>query len=105
MFRLERKGFANAEEVRPAVVHNPSAMTDRDFKALIDRFDRHLVRIDEHMVRQERVIERNTQVVETTVAAIVAVRHALDDMRDEIQSNTRAVLNLLDRFEGPGEAT
>ena len=51
-------------------------------EALIELFD-----------RLDALIERNNELFERTIAA-------LDDMRDEVRANTRAVLSLLDRLDG-----
>ena len=95
-------------------MHN-GPVTGNDVKTLIERFDVHLERIDQHMLRQERVIADNTRAMETLTTTLTAVVESfqaemsklgrrLDDMGDQIRANTRAVLNVLDRLDGPGRA-
>jgi len=72
-------------------------MTDEDFKALIGRFDYHLERIDRH-------IEDNRRVNERLIDTLLVMTQRLEDMGDEIRANTKAVLAMLDRFDGPGQA-
>lgn len=103
-------------------------MTDEDFAALLARFDAHLEKMDGSLLRQEAVMERNTQALDRNkeafdrnteaferhgraferhgqfiLGAMNGVVRTLDDMRDEIRANTRAVLKLLDRFDERGE--
>lgn len=102
-------------------MHN-GRVTDDDVKTLIERFDVHLERVDQHMLRQEQHVLRQEQVIAdnsrametltTTLTAVVESFQAemsklgrrLDDMGDQIRANTRAVLTVLDRLDGPGRA-
>ncbi len=97
----------------PAIL---GAVADDDFKSVLARFDAHLGRTDELTARNTAAFERNTQAFERntqafernarawgkTISALDAIRESIEDMRDEIQANTRAILHMLDRLEGGG---
>jgi hypothetical protein len=92
-------------------------------KALLRRLDEHMARADEHMARGNQLMEEIREehrlnraafheLRDVTRSAVVMLQGLVEesretqarlvDMGDEIRANTRAVLPVLDRLEGPG---
>lgn len=76
------------------------------FDAHLERSDRALERMDARMARNDEVLERNTQAFDRntkawghTVAAFTAILKSIEDMRDEIRAQTRAIYRVIDRLD------
>jgi len=63
-----------------------------------------LLRHDRGMREVYRGFERVGQSIDENTQSIKANTARLNDMRDEIQANTRAVLRVLDRLDGSSPA-
>ena len=77
-------------------------MSDDRFATALERFDAHLTKTDALLERNTQAFERNARAWGKTVSALEAIRESIDDMRDQIQANTRAILHVLDRLDNGG---
>jgi len=89
-------------EHRPSARHTRFAMSDDRFATALERFDAHLTKTDALLERNTQAFERNARAWGKTVSALEAIRESIDDMRDQIQANTRAILHVLDRLDNGG---
>jgi len=61
-----------------------------------------ITKTDALLERNTQAFERNARAWGKTVSALEAIRESIDDMRDQIQANTRAILHVLDRLDNGG---
>ena len=74
-----------------AEMREESRRRDEDFKRLLDESER----------RTEETHEFNREILLRNEKVYTAVIAQLEENTEQIRANTKAVLNLLDRFNGP----
>jgi hypothetical protein len=72
-----------------------------DLAQKVERQERAFQRQERRFQKQELTFQYQIETFEKTSALLDRLIQRLDDLGDQIRANTRAVLRMLDRFDGP----